>query len=204
MLKNYAIKKIMLSSIALLILTILYFFPKEENSLKIPTTVNLYESYKSVIYLIDKNDYVARTNIINNNKDTIDGIKYLISCLTINSNNQIYLPYGFSPIIPQNTKIIDYHVERVVKAYPAYFDSYKDFNQVREYLNEFDNLYCIGRNGQHRYNNMDHSMETAIVCIDNILNNIKEKDNIWNVNTEEVYHEEKTSEDRKQIIWLFK
>lgn len=111
MLKNYAIKKIMLSSIALLILTILYFFPKEENSLKIPTTVNLYESYKSVIYLIDKNDYVARTNIINNNKDTIDGIKYLISCLTINSNNQIYLPYGFSPIIPQNTKIIDLSLE---------------------------------------------------------------------------------------------
>ena len=111
MLKNYAIKKIMLSSIALLILTILYFFPKEDKSLKIPTTVNLHETDKSVIYLIDKNDYVARTNIIDNNKDTINTIKYLISCLTINSNNQIYLPYGFSPIIPPNTKIIDLSLE---------------------------------------------------------------------------------------------
>ncbi len=111
MLKKYAIKKIMLSSIALLILTILYFFPKESKTLEIPSTVNLQETTKSVIYLIDKNDYVAKTNIINNNKDTIDSIKYLISCLTVNSNNEIYLPYGFSPIIPKNTKLIDLSLE---------------------------------------------------------------------------------------------
>ena len=58
-------------------------------------------------------------------------------------------------------------------------------------MNKFDNLYCIGRNGQHRYNNMDHSMETAIRCVDNIINNISDKENICNVNTEEVYHEKK-------------
>lgn len=94
-------------------------------------------------------------------------------------------------VITENTKIIDYHVEKVPKAYPAYFDSYKDFNIVKDYLNKINNLYCIGRNGQHRYNNMDHSMLCAVTCIDNILNNIKSKDNIWNINTEEQYHEEK-------------
>ena len=57
--------------------------------------------------------------------------------------------------------------------------------------NEFDNLYCIGRNGQHRYNNMDHSMVTAFEATKNIKDNIKNKENIWNVNTEKEYHEEK-------------
>ncbi len=94
-------------------------------------------------------------------------------------------------IIDNDTKIIDYHVQKVEKAYPAYFGSYKEFNKVKEYLNKYDNLYCIGRNGQHRYNNMDHSMECALTCIDNILNNIKDKENIWSVNTDKNYHETK-------------
>ena len=94
-------------------------------------------------------------------------------------------------VLDEKSNIIDYHVERVKKAYPAYFDSYNEFYKVKDYLNKYNNLYCIGRNGQHRYNNMDHSMECAITCIDNILNNIKDKENIWNVNTEEVYHEER-------------
>lgn len=94
-------------------------------------------------------------------------------------------------VLDKNSVIYDYNIERVEKAYPAYFDSYKDFPKIKEYLNKYNNLYCIGRNGQHRYNNMDHSMECAITCIDNILNNIKTKENIWNVNTEKVYHEEK-------------
>ena len=94
-------------------------------------------------------------------------------------------------VLDNDSKTIDYHVERVQKAYPAYFDSYSDFPKVKEYLNNFNNLYCIGRNGQHRYNNMDHSMLCGMICVDNILNNIKSKENIWNVNTEESYHEEK-------------
>ncbi len=94
-------------------------------------------------------------------------------------------------IIDSKDDVLDYHIEKVKKAYPAYFDSYKDFDIVKKYLNKYENLYCIGRNGQHRYNNMDHSMECAITCIDCILNNNKNKDSIWNVNTEEEYHEEK-------------
>lgn len=87
--------------------------------------------------------------------------------------------------------VVDYHVEKIKKAYPSYFDTYKDINKVIKYLNKFDNLYCIGRNGQHRYNNMDHSMMTAFEATDNIINKVREKNNIWNVNTEKVYHEKK-------------
>ena len=93
-------------------------------------------------------------------------------------------------IFSQND-VVDYHVEKIKKAYPSYFDTYKDINKVIKYLNKFDNLYCIGRNGQHRYNNMDHSMMTAFEATDNIINKIREKNNIWNVNTEKVYHEKK-------------
>ena len=87
--------------------------------------------------------------------------------------------------------VIDYHCEHVKKAYPAYFDSYNRIDVVINYLNGIDNLYCIGRNGQHRYNNMDHSMETAMECVDNIVECRNDKSNIWNVNTDMSYHEEK-------------
>ena len=94
--------------------------------------------------------------------------------------------------------ILDYHVEKIKKAYPAYFDTYKDIDIVRKYINKFDNLYCIGRNGQHRYNNMDHSVMTGFLTADHIQNKIKSKDEIWNVNTEEEYHEEKIVEKKKE------
>ncbi len=87
--------------------------------------------------------------------------------------------------------VLDSHREKVKKAYPAYFDTYSEIDKVIKYLNKFDNLYCVGRNGQHRYNNMDHSMATAFETVDNIKNNVKTKDNIWNVNTEKEYHESK-------------
>ena len=92
-------------------------------------------------------------------------------------------------IIDNECKIISFHVERVKKAYPAYFGSYNKFPEIKNYLDKIDNLFCIGRNGMHRYNNMDHSMETAFICIDNILNNINDKNNIWYVNTDSDYHE---------------
>lgn len=81
------------------------------------------------------------------------------------------------------------HRERVKKAYPAYFDTYKDLYKITEYLNGFENLFCVGRNGQHRYNNMDHSMMTAFMTVNNIIGNVSDKSNIWNVNTEKEYHE---------------
>lgn len=88
--------------------------------------------------------------------------------------------------------VLDFHREKVKKAYPAYFDTYSRIDEVIKFVNQIDNLYCIGRNGQHRYNNMDHSMLTAIIAVSNIKNNITDKQNIWDVNTEKIYHEEKT------------
>mgnify|MGYP004577758185 FL=1 len=93
-------------------------------------------------------------------------------------------------IIEEND-VLDSHRERVKKAYPAYFDTYDEIDKLIAYLNEFDNLYCVGRNGQHRYNNMDHSMVTAMETVKNIKNNVTTKDNIWKVNTEKEYHEVK-------------
>ena len=94
-------------------------------------------------------------------------------------------------IIDSVQDIQDAHREKVKKAYPAYFDTYSRMNEVIDYLNTYDNLYCVGRNGQHRYNNMDHSMVTSFEAVQGILNNITDKSSIWNVNTEGEYHEQK-------------
>ncbi|MBR6872213.1 MAG: NAD(P)/FAD-dependent oxidoreductase [Ruminococcus sp.] len=87
--------------------------------------------------------------------------------------------------------VLDWHRERVKKAYPAYFDTYKHFDKLVEFLDKYDNLYCVGRNGQHRYNNMDHSMLTGIYAARAIADGSSDKDAVWNVNTEKEYHEEK-------------
>ena len=88
--------------------------------------------------------------------------------------------------------VLDTHVERVKKAYPAYFDTYSDIDVLVSYINEIENLYCVGRNGQHRYNNIDHSMVTSFEAVKNIISGQKDKSNIWNVNTEQEYHESKS------------
>lgn len=80
---------------------------------------------------------------------------------------------------------------KVKKAYPSYFGSYYLLDKVRKFLDSIDNLYCIGRNGQHRYNNMDHSMLTAMEAVDVIRYHKKDKNSIWSVNTESDYHEGK-------------
>ena len=94
-------------------------------------------------------------------------------------------------VINRKEDVLDSHREKVKKAYPAYFDTYSQIDQLISYLNGFENLYCVGRNGQHRYNNMDHSMVTAFETVKNILTGEKSRENIWNVNTEKEYHEEK-------------
>ncbi len=93
--------------------------------------------------------------------------------------------------IIDSDSVLDAHREKVKKAYPAYFDTYDQMPRLVEYLNQVDNLYCIGRNGQHRYNNMDHSMVTAMRCADHIGGKITDKNSIWQVNTEQEYHEQK-------------
>lgn len=86
--------------------------------------------------------------------------------------------------------IIDSVVIKMPKAYPAYFGTYDQFDLIKDYTNQFPNLFLIGRNGMHKYNNQDHSMLTAITAVENIKNNRVCKENIWQVNTETTYHEE--------------
>ena len=86
--------------------------------------------------------------------------------------------------------VLDRCVVRVQKTYPAYFGSYDQFPIVRRFLDGFENLYLLGRNGMHRYNNQDHSMLTAMTAVDNIVAGDTGKENIWQVNTELGYHEE--------------
>ncbi|MBR2907947.1 MAG: NAD(P)/FAD-dependent oxidoreductase [Clostridia bacterium] len=87
--------------------------------------------------------------------------------------------------------VLDTHMERVKKAYPAYFDTYDRIDEVIDYLNTIPNLYCVGRNGQHRYNNLDHSMCTSFEAVRAILSGSSDRSAIWNVNTEKEYHESK-------------
>lgn len=78
---------------------------------------------------------------------------------------------------------------RMLKTYPVYFGTYNQFQILKDYTNKIENLFLIGRNGMHRYNNMDHSMLTAITAVDNVIKGIISKDNIWNINTEGKFHE---------------
>ncbi|NLC92836.1 MAG: NAD(P)/FAD-dependent oxidoreductase [Treponema sp.] len=93
-------------------------------------------------------------------------------------------------LIDSKDDILDTHLERVKKAYPAYFDTYDEMDTLRDWLSSIENLYCVGRNGQHRYNNIDHSMMTSFEAVKDIMSGTKDKSNIWNVNTEKEYHEE--------------
>lgn len=93
-------------------------------------------------------------------------------------------------VVKEKKDVLDYNVERVEKAYPAYFGSYVQIDELRKYLDKIPNLFLVGRNGQHRYNNLDHSMCTAFEAVKNILAGVVDKTNIWNVNTEGGYHEE--------------
>ena len=88
-------------------------------------------------------------------------------------------------------EILDSVVIKVQKTYPAYFGTYNKFDTIKNFTDSFENLFLIGRNGMHRYNNMDHSMLTAMTAVENIKNSVKTKENIWNINAEEEYHEEK-------------
>jgi protoporphyrinogen oxidase len=93
---------------------------------------------------------------------------------------------------PQDVQ--DATVIRMEKTYPAYFGSYTRFPEIISWVNEFDNLYLVGRNGMHKYNNQDHSMLTAMTAVDNILSNVRSRDNLWALNTEQEYHEEKSQD----------
>lgn len=155
------------------------------------------------IYIQEKEVKLGRIQLFNNwspymvnDKDTIwIGLEYFC-----NEGDELWLKsksalvkYAINELVSINfiekEDVIDYTVYKIPKAYPAYFGSYSQFNQIVSYTSQFDNLFLIGRNGMHRYNNQDHSMLTAMVAVDNIIAGIRSKENIWNVNTEKKYHE---------------
>jgi protoporphyrinogen oxidase len=113
-----------------------------------------------------------------------------------NMSEEEFSAYGIKEmlklgLIEKNEDVIDTHMERVKKAYPAYFDTFDEIDEVIEYLSGIENLYCVGRNGQHRYNNIDHSMMTSFEAVKCILTGNTKKEAVWNVNTEKEYYEEK-------------
>ena len=109
--------------------------------------------------------------------------------------DKVFLKFAIEELIKisiiEREDVLDSTILRIPNTYPAYFGSYDQFDSVKEYINKYSNLYLIGRNGMHKYNNQDHSMLTAMTAVENIINNIPIKDNIWEINTEEEYHETK-------------
>jgi protoporphyrinogen oxidase len=93
--------------------------------------------------------------------------------------------------IARAADILDGTVIRMEKTYPAYFGAYERFDEIKSWVNRHSNLFLIGRNGMHKYNNQDHSMLTAMVAVDNIIAGVTDRDNLWALNTEQEFHEEK-------------
>lgn len=179
---------------------------KIENKTKIKTLGNIVPD--CWIYIQDERVKLLRLQIFNNwspyllknpEKEVWIGVEYTAQegDKLWNMSKKEFSEFAFNELemigILDKKLIKDYHIEKIKKAYPSYFDTYYEIDKVIKYLNKFNNLYCIGRNGQHRYNNMDHSMMTAFETVNNIINNIKSKDNIWKVNTDKDYHEEKSN-----------
>jgi len=94
--------------------------------------------------------------------------------------------------ILHTAEVLDAHVVRVPKTYPAYFGSYDRFDELRTWTDGFENLFLVGRNGMHKYNNQDHSMLTAMAVVDGIAAGGVDKSTLWSINTEQEYHEEKS------------
>ena len=111
-----------------------------------------------------------------------------------NTNDGDLIKFGIQELKKLN--VLDYddiktsRVIRVKKAYPSYFGAYDNFDKIKDYLNKLSNLYCIGRNGQHKYNNMDHSVLSGIVAAQIIAHNL-DKNALWNINTDSEYQETK-------------
>ncbi len=87
--------------------------------------------------------------------------------------------------------VTDSHVVRVPKTYPAYFGTYERFSELKSFTDSFENLFLVGRNGMHKYNNQDHSMLTAMAVVDGLVAGHVDKSSLWDINTEQEYHEEK-------------
>ena len=174
-----------------------------KNNTNVPTVNNI--APDSWIYLQDNGVKAGRLDIMNNfspyiirdyKKDVVINLEYFC-----NENDEFWddkdeniINFAISELeklnVTNNENIQTAKVIRIKKAYPSYFGSYDKFDKIKEYLNSLDNLYCIGRNGQHKYNNMDHSILSGIVAAEVIEKN-EDKNILWDINTDSEYQETK-------------
>jgi protoporphyrinogen oxidase len=159
------------------------------------------------IYIQDKNVQAGRLQLfhnwspfmVNHPEDSWIGVEYF--CNVTDSFWQLEDKLIINSVIKEmetigvlNASMVkDSTVIRVKNAYPSYSGGYENFEIVRQYFDSIENLFLIGRNGMHRYNNSDHSMLTAMAAVENIITGNLNKTNIWDINTEEEYHEENKS-----------
>ena len=176
---------------------------KIKNETKLPTVNNIVPD--NWIYIQERDVKIGRLQVFNNwspymvkNQDQVWlGLEYFCQegdALWSMSETE-FSKFAISELVKIDMidaeDVLDSTVVKVPKTYPAYFGTYDEMNVVKDFVNSKENLFLVGRNGMHRYNNADHSMLTAMVAVDNIIDSIKTKENIWNVNTEQDYHEEK-------------
>lgn len=103
MLRKSALRRIVIATLALFVFLMIYLFPIDDD--KSINNTTYIESIKSPIYLVDKNNYVARINILKKGNNLLENIKNVVESLTIKSSNSVYLPSGFEAVIPKNTKL---------------------------------------------------------------------------------------------------
>ena len=173
------------------------------NQTKIKTLHNLIPD--NWIYIQEKDVKVGRLQIFNNwspymvsSKEKVWlGMEYFCNegDELWQKNDSEFVNFAIEELekiqIVDKDQVIDSTIIRVHKTYPAYYGTYEEFNQIRNFCDQIGNLFLIGRNGMHKYNNQDHSMLTAITAVNNIIEGNIAKNNIWDINTEEVYHENK-------------
>jgi protoporphyrinogen oxidase len=176
---------------------------KIKNETKIPTLFSLVPD--NWIYIQERDVKVGRLQIFNNWSPYLVadiekvwiGLEYFCNegDDLWNMNDTDFIKFAIDELhsidVIDKNEVIDSTILRVPKTYPAYFGTYSQFNVIRDFTDKIENLFLIGRNGMHKYNNQDHSMLTAITAVNNIISGEKSKSNIWDINTEEEYHEKK-------------
>jgi protoporphyrinogen oxidase len=157
------------------------------------------------IYIQDKEVKLGRLQVFNNwspymvkDENTVWlGLEYFctVGDELWQKPNEEFIQFAIAELqsigVINKDDVLDATCIKMEKTYPAYFGTYNEFDKVKDYLNKFENLFCVGRNGMHKYNNSDHSMLTAMTAVDNIIAGRLDKKNIWDINTEQDYHEEK-------------
>lgn len=160
MLKNTIKKRIFLIISSFFVIFIIYLFPTQKE--EIITKENKKNNY-NYIYLLDKDNYVARVSVILNNKEAIKQIEEIIEYLTIGSNKSNYIKEGFTPIIPKNTKILSIDIDKnIVK-----------INFSQEFLNiAEDKIEALISSIVYSITSLNNNYKLTIYVEGNLLNKL--------------------------------